>query len=255
MTLARTALRLAAVEALAADPVIAALCDKRVFDSRLTDFDRKEPVPVLIVATDDDQGEAYSQNGGLPFDLTVDLSIEIAMKAVAVDDQDEVVGIGTPATDRELEAALDLLEERAVAVLTAGDSAQARLVRQVTRRISRKKSVRFVTDETGEKLAIRLVTFSASLKGEERHALDLPTGPFARLPDPLRTVCEGMPVGSSAREICQMIFDALPPLDAEPFTGADLALQPSQLSPAAPPVRADQPGGTPEIHDNTHQIP
>jgi predicted nucleic acid-binding protein len=250
MSLARTALRLAAVEALTTDAVIAALCDKRVYDSRLTDFDREEPVPVLIVTTDDDQGEAYSQNGGPPFDTTVELSIEIAMKAVAVDDQNQVVGIGSPATDRELEASLDLLEERAVAVLATNA-----LVRKVTRRVTRKKSVRFVTDDVGEKLAVRFVTLTAALKGEERHALDLPTGPFARLPDPLRTVCVAMPEGSSARATCQMIFDALPPLAAEPFTGANLALQPSALSPSGPPVRADQEGANPEIHDNTHRIP
>lgn len=265
MSLARTALRLAAVEALKADPVIFALCSgpdakgdikTRIYDSRMAEFDRTEPVPVIIVTTDDDQGEGFSaNNGGAPFDLTVDLALEIAVKAWAVDEAGALLGIGSPATDREVEAQLDLIEERAVEALTAGETPQATLVRKVTRKVARKKSARFVEDGTGEKLAIRLVTLSASLKGEDRHVRDLPTGPFHRLPDPLRTVCEAMPAGSSARQTCQMIFDALPDPAAPPFTGADLALQPTALQGSGPPVRGDQPGGTPEIHDNTHQIP
>jgi hypothetical protein len=258
VSLARTALRLAAVEALNSDPVIAALCDGRVYDSRVTDFDHTERVPVIIVTTDDDQGEAYSaNNGGEPFDLTVDLVLEIAMMATAIDDAGDAVGLGSPATDRELEAVLDLLEERAVTILTVPETAAARLVRAVTRRVTRKKSSRFATDETGEKLAIRLTTLSVALKGDDY--VTVPTGPFAALPDPLRTVCAAMPAGSSALATCQLLAAAMPvpdtPADAA-FKGINLILQPVlELSPNGPPPRAAQaPIGTPEITDNTMNL-
>lgn len=256
MSLARTALRLAAVEALKVDPVIAALCAGRIYDSRIGDFSHREPVPVIILRTEDDQGGAFSrQNGGAPFDRTCDLTIEVAMQALAVDQDGAVLGIGTPATDRELEAVLDLIEERAVEVLTVGDSAMARLVRQVTRRVTRVGSTRFATDDTGERLAIRLVSLAAELKGEDRDITVAPAGPFAKLPDPLRTVCAALPAGSSGAVVCQMIVDALPAETLTPFAGADLTLQPvPSLSPAGPPKPPTDPAGTPAIVDKTMSI-
>jgi len=240
MSLARTALRLAAIEALNADPVIAALCEGRVYDSRMEDFDRKEPVPIIIVTTDDDQGEGVSGNGDAPFLRTVEINLEIAVRVVSRDDATNTVTIGSLATDRELEATLDLIEERAVEALTVGEGPAAALVRKVTRTVPRLKSTRFVTDEVGEKLAIRLVTLTANLKGEDRHAADIPTGPFARLPDPLRTVCQAMPADSSALATCQMIHDALPPLEVELYTGADLTLRPDPSQPRPQPGEGEQ---------------
>ncbi|NBJ13206.1 hypothetical protein [Microvirga arsenatis] len=241
MSLARTALRLATVAALKDDPVIAAMCGEitaygelsiRIYDSRLEEFDRKEPVPVIVVTTDDDRRESNAA-GGPAIEHVVDLTVEIAMKALATDDADQVLGIGSPATDGEIEASLDLLEERVIEALEFADAAS--LVRKVTRRPPAMKSSRFVTDETGEKLAIRLVTLTASLKGEDRHAADIPQGPFARLPEPLRTVCAAMPEGSSARATCQMIHDALPPLEVELYTGADITLRPDPSQPLPQP--------------------
>ena len=46
MALARTALRLAAIPTLLADPVVTALCGPRVFDSRIYRLDSAEPVPL-----------------------------------------------------------------------------------------------------------------------------------------------------------------------------------------------------------------
>ena len=70
MSLARTALRLAAIAALETHPVIAARCPGRIFDSRVGDFNHREPVPVIIVTTEELHGEPFNpQNGGEPTDV------------------------------------------------------------------------------------------------------------------------------------------------------------------------------------------
>lgn len=223
MSLARTALRLAVVEALRVDPVIAALVGARIFDSRITALDFQERKPVITVYTEDDNARSFSENnGGEPFDRTVDLVIEIAM--TATDDENGEPVIYSPATDRELEAVLDLLEHRATDAVTVGEGPSGRLVRLVTRRVSVARSSRYPTDETGEKLAIRVITYSASLKGEDRDATAPATGRYATLPDPLRSVCEAMPEHSSGELVCRLIAAAIPPEALIPFEGANLKM-------------------------------
>lgn len=257
MSLARTALRLAAVEALRADPIIAALCGGRVYDSRVADLDAKEPLPAIVVDTGDSQGDAFdAQNGGEPFDEACDLAIEIAMEAVAVDEQGEAFVVAAPGTDRELAATLDLLTHRAAEVLTVGESSQARLLRKVVRRCTRKRIEPFKSDETGDKLRIHLVTLTAQLFGEgQGDATVLPGGAYASLPQPLRAVCEAMPAGSSGEAVCLSLTNALSVPTLNKFAGADLTLQPvPELAPAGPPLREAEPGGSPEIRDDTHTI-
>lgn len=171
--LARTALRLAGIAALNADPVLTAVCPpSRVFDSRIAVFNETEPVPVIVVLTEEMEGDAYDDTGGgPPFDDKVDLVVEIAIRAiVATDGQDDATPvIGVPETDSEMEATLDMLEHRALEALTVADTAQSLLVRQaVLRRADKQKSQRFVDDATGAKLAIRQLTLTASLKGEDQ---------------------------------------------------------------------------------------
>ena len=206
MSLARTALRLQAIEALNSDPVILALVQGRVFDSRISALDHREPVPVILVTTEETKGEAWSvQNGGLPFKASCDLIIEIGMNALAeaVDEHGNAVldGDGAPVqliaratTDRELEAQLDLIEERAIAILTVGETPAAELLRSaIVRRVPRIASSRFATDQTGEKLAIHLLTLSVDfLNPEDDEPLSPPTGAYASLPEPLRTVGRGL---------------------------------------------------------------
>jgi hypothetical protein len=171
--LGRTALRLAGIAALNADPVITALCPpSRVFDSRIAVFNETEPVPVIVVLTEEMEGDAYDDaGGGPPFDDKVDLVVEIAIRAiVATDGQDDATPvIGVPETDAEMEATLDMIEHRALEALTVADTAQSLLVRQaVLRRAEKQKSQRFVDDATGAKLAIRQLMLTASLKGEDQ---------------------------------------------------------------------------------------
>ncbi|WP_201829580.1 hypothetical protein [Microvirga zambiensis] len=238
MSLARTALRLAVSRDLLADPVIAALCPGRVFDSIMDPPTSKEFRPTITVTSEDDNGEAFDpQNGGIPFDQTVDLVLEIAMVALGKG-EGETISIENPVTDRELEAALDLIEHRAVEVITVGEGPA--LTRKVSRRVTKYKSSRFPDNENGLRLAIRVITLTFDMKGEDQlDATVVPTGPFANLPDPLRTVCQLLPAGTSGAVVCQMISDALPPVGVEFFEGADITMRPDPSAPLPQPTEGE----------------
>lgn len=240
MALARTALRLAVVEALLADPTVASICGIRIFDSRISELDSTEPVPVVTVLTEDDGGKAWSQNGGVPFDERCELTLEIAMRCLA--DVADGQAIGVVETDREIEAVLDLLEHCAVECITVGETPQAKLIRSaVTRRVTEFKSMRFTSDDTSVKLAIRVIHLTTDLKGEDQgDATVEPTGPYAHLPQPLRSVALALPAGSSGRAVCDLIAAALTPGAPNPFRGADLVIGPQvALDPDTAPSEQD----------------
>ncbi len=229
MSLARTALRLAVIAALEADATVAAFCVGRIFDSRIEEIDAKEVAPIIIVFTGDEHGKAWSaNNGGPPFDSAVDLNLEISMRIQASADGADVPDIGVPEIDSELEAALDLIEDAAVAAIAVGDTPASILVRQVLRRITEHRSVRYASADTGAKLAMRLVTLTAEMNeddGQQSPFDGVPTGPFAALPEPLRTVASSLPAGSDGLATCQALVAKLTaPVAAQPFTGAASAV-------------------------------
>ena len=243
MSLIRTALRFQAIEVLNADPVIDGLVRGRVYDSRIGVFDHREPVPVIVVTTEETKGEAWDrQNGGMPFRTSCDLVVEIAMNVVAGPEDQQVLGY--VATDSELEAFLDLIEERTIQALAAGDTSQAVLLREhVVRRFGKIASQRFATDQTGEKLAIHLLTLTVDLCDPPADDIfDPPTGEFAALPEPLRTLAPHFLPGLGPRETCTLLAGKLPaptpPPGVPPFAGVDLVLVPQPLDPATTPDRA-----------------
>ncbi|MEE7460683.1 hypothetical protein MFUR16E_04715 [Methylobacterium fujisawaense] len=243
MSLNLTALRLQAIEALNSHPTIAALCPGRVYDSRVGDFDQREPVPVIIVTSEELEGDALSHNnGGLPFRDMCDLVLEVAMNVLDGDGDDAF--IGAPATDREMEASLNLISWCAEQMLTTGrpyplarpTPAGLILTRAVTRRVHRRRMTRFANDQTGEKLAIHLITYRVEVKTETPDARALPTGTYAALPDPLRTVCAAA-TDPSAQQVCRMLAAAvalptLVPLQTGTF---DPAKAPADPPPGAQP--------------------
>ncbi|WP_158810228.1 hypothetical protein [Beijerinckia sp. L45] len=251
MSLARTALRMAAVAALRADPVIAALCPDRVFDSRIDKLDAEDPVPVIVVYTEDDKGRPWSvNNGGPPFDHACDLLFEISMRVVAEavgDDGSSAPVIGMAETDTEAEVTLDLLEERAIDAVTVADTPQSLLIRTaVTRRAVELVSVRFVSADAGSKLALRMVTLSTHLKINQADPRDIATGPFAALPDPLRTVASAQVPGSYSYQICLGLAAKLNPAPTpQPLEGMDLTYQVQQLTAGETPSQTDQDASTP----------
>ena len=253
MSLARTALRLSVVSALQADPVLAVIVTPdRVYDSLIQEFEAETLVPTIVVLTEADSGEAFDrQNGGPPFNQTCSLSLEIAMRQTVQDDDGEPA-LGTVATDRELEASLDLIDEAAINAITIADTPQSRLVRQaVTRRIVKRDSNRFAADGTGVKYAIREVILSAELKGDDvRNPLDVPPGPFSSLPNPLRTVAEVLAPDSSGYAICVRIAMLLAGPAPQQFMGIDVTYAPKQPAyPPGPPVALTDPSVPDPIED------
>jgi len=250
VSLIRAACRLQAIETLNSDPVLDGMCQGRVYDSRISAFDHKDPVPTILVTTEETKGEAWShQNGGAPFGLACDLVLEIAMNSVgtfAFDPQGNPVepyeALGYAATDAELEADLDLLEERAIEILTRGETAAAQLLRTVIKRVPHVASSRFATDQTGEKFAVHLVTLRVELfTPEDADAFDVATGPYALLPEPLRTIAASSDPDGLPRSICDRLIARMSPVPAPvpptPFTGADMILAPQVLDAADAPNR------------------
>lgn len=233
MTLARTALRLAAVNALKGEigsstPTIA---ENRIYDSRIGDISPEvyaaDAMPTVIVLTDEDEGDALShQNGGPPFKRLVSLVFEFAMVQgmdVPVADGGTAFVPGYPATDAEHEASLDLLEFQIAQRLAYNPDPECVLFRSFTR-IRKHDCHRQVLDEYGVKVAARVLTWQVEVSDDQvmvRRTTDpQPTG-LDVLPEPLRSVAKALPDGVEL-DTCKAIAAALTPLTAEPFEGLDV---------------------------------
>ena len=216
MTLARTALRLAAVGSLSgvkgSRPTMA---DNRVFDSRITFIDPKsvtDAKPILIVQTDGDEGDptdmkdGISPNGGPPFWRNTDLVIECAMVARADDAAGEFV-IGYPVTDAQLEAQLDFLEHQVWTTLAYGQSKVAQLFRKTTK-VMHYESHRQASDEHGDRAAVRILTFKCRVHDFCPMPKADATG-FDRLPKPLSDVAKVLDPNSYAGKAVLALADAM----------------------------------------------
>lgn len=231
--LTRFCLRLCAVEVIATDAVLASALGGRVYDSEMGAVEQTEPMPLVIVHSETSGGEARSsQNGGPPFDDTVDLVFEIICAAQAVDEAGNP-GLFVPATTRELEAALDVIEHRVTQALAYSETPLARAMRRhVLVRILKSHSDRFASDDAGGRLASRLLTLTCQTREVEDEvyikADELPGGTFARLPEPLRSIAPLFPEGSSAHTTMTIVASQLLQAEAGPeFTGADFAVTPT----------------------------
>jgi hypothetical protein len=213
MSLARTALRLAAVEALCPTAALAAdgpwqtLAQKYVFDSRINpiedDLKVGEDRPIICVYTEHDDGKSGQGRGGPPFLLTIDLVLELSIVVkIAKDGDPENFIVGEPETDPELEAALDLLEAQIKFILLY--AAPGRIWREVSKsRVHNPRSTIHRTSEEGIRLAKRTMTWKVEVEDDQYEAAPkAPLKGFAILPWPLRTVAEMLPEGSYGRKVC-----------------------------------------------------
>jgi hypothetical protein len=219
--LARTALRLITVAALAGRTIAAG----RVDDSRLSDLAPEsvpeDGLPVLMVICDDDDGDAWSeQNGGPPFDRMIDLNIEMAMasRVQYVDPNDpasSVYVVEAPDTDARLEASLDFLEFQSIRELAFGVTPFAVMFRMLAR-ITHRACHRAASDD-GVKIAARLLTLRCRVNDDEIETLDVsapaPAGLDA-LPEPLRSVAKLLPPDSSGGVICAALAAKLTQITA-----------------------------------------
>lgn len=225
---ARLGLRLAAVEVLRADPFVLAATGGKVLDSQ-SGATEPAPLPIILVHTETMEGQAWSaNNGGPPFNASCDIVFEITH--VASDENEDDVVLYRPVTTAELEAGLDLLEGRIPRVLAFAEGALAVAMRRtVLKRITALHSERF-EDDQGVRRASRLLRLTCDLveDQEDDPADALPTGPFAALPEPLRSLAPLLPAGSSGRSVLEQAAAALPgPGDAEAMlAGVDMTIRP-----------------------------
>lgn len=237
MTLVRTALRLATVAALQGPSPVAGptIARNRVYDSRISDFSPEtygsDAKPSVIVLTDEDEGTALSrQNGGPPFERLINLTIEFAM--VQGFDLDVANGgtefvPGYPATDAEHEASLDLLEHQITQRL-AFDPADVGVLWRSLCRAWKMDCHRQVVDETGVKIAARILTWQVEVHDDEPDIFnpetdDIPTG-LDVLPPTLRTVAKSLAAGSTGRKVCEGLAASLTPLQVDPLEGIDFRI-------------------------------
>jgi len=230
MTLARTALRLAVVQAIAGvkgdRPTIA---EGRVYDSRASaeqpEAFAEDAKAIVLVLTDGDEGDALSdQNGGPPFRRNIELVLDIGMVCQEkADDEPSGYVLVYPDTDARLEASLDVLETQIIRQLAAGGDPLA-IWFQNHVRVWKRESHRQVEDETGVKLARRVTTLACELS-DDKYEVDA-TG----LPEPLHSVAVLMPPGSYGAETCATIAANLgpTPFDAVDFDGVNMQISVGQ---------------------------
>lgn len=233
MSLVRTALRMAALNALkggtpSTGPTLA---KNRVYDSRINDFSPEtypaDALPTIIITTDDDEGDGLSeQNGGPPFKRMVKLVMEFAMiQGFYVDGADTDFVPGYPATDAEHEASLDLLELQIAQRLAYDLDSKCALFRSFTR-VMKYDCHRQTLEDTGVKIAARVLTWQVEVSDDQvsiyKEGTPSPTG-LDVLPLPLRTIAKSLPAGA-ALDICNALAAALSPLTSEQLQGLDVTM-------------------------------
>ena len=207
--LSRACLRLAACAALRnATPA-----QDRVFDSRIGSVDGFVPdqaLPVIAVYTEEDEGDALSaQNGGPPFRQCVSLILELTMIEAAYDDAGKITDITAPATDGELEAALDTLEALARIALTESYAPNSVLFRIIAKRAEHSMSIRFTEPKTSTRLAIRYVTYKYEVDDVPLLNFDASLTGLDRLPEPFRTIAKAWADDAPEKDIAKAIADQL----------------------------------------------
>jgi hypothetical protein len=199
--LARTALRLATLEALRPTAALPSgpwptIAGAAVFDSRvdpIEDLKIGENQPVVCVYTEDDEGSSGQARGGPPFRQVVELCFELSIVARVPSGSDPTVyAAGIPETDAELEASLDLLEAQIRFICFYGPTGT--LWRTLThRKVTAPSSRVSRSSEEAVRLAQRRVSWKTEVLDDcfDPAPATNPAG-FDRLPEPLQTVVKAL---------------------------------------------------------------
>lgn len=218
MALERTALRIAAVEALApaaqfdaATPSWPTLAGNHVYDSEMSPIDDlsvDEKRPIVIVYSERDQSTFPQDYGGAPIGRSITLRIEMSVVA-AIDVDGETYIVALPTSAPEVEAQLDLLEDQVMFALRYGATGAlyrkiggARIVGQMSE-----------PDRSGEE-AVRIAMRTLTLTLAPSPSCTDPSPAIAatgldRLPEPLRTVAQALPASSYATPILATLAAAV----------------------------------------------
>lgn len=222
MGLYRTALRLATLEALRptallqqASPSWPTWAEGRVFNSRIDpieDLTVDHHKAVIVIYTDEDQGQGGQMRGGPPFRRVVDLCFRISQIARVADGDGGQYNAGVPETDDELEFELDALEYQIGLALLF--SPAGKVWRELCgSMITDPRSVPQRDSEEGARLAMRDVIWKVQVPDDlpnflpEQNLLGLD-----RLPDPLRCVVNKLSDSSFAKMIAATAGTAMPTL-------------------------------------------
>jgi hypothetical protein len=186
---------------------------------------RPDAKPTIILLTDQDDGEALSdQNGGPPFRRRIEVVLEIGMTQ-SIKDEGEFV-VGYPDTDARHEASLDYLEFQAIRRLSYDPAPMSVLFRKIAR-IRKVDCHRQVADDPSVKIAARILTLTCEVSDDQVQVFsaadDQPVG-VAALPDPLRSVAEALPDGSSGADVVAAIIGAMSTLSAPALDGIDITV-------------------------------
>lgn len=243
MTLARTALRLAAVNALRNQTI----AEDRVYDSMIGTLDladEEERKPVIIVLTESDEGGSMSAQA-FGFWRHVDLQIEIGV--VVGERQGLEIIPGYPETDAQAEMMLDLLEYNVIHALTRQLGTGTTLAtdpfwlfRKVCLHIEKFSSLRSADAQTGVKIAARTYTLTCKVQDDAVGFNETASG-FDRFPEPLRTVAQNLPPGTPEADTLEALAEKLFPVTAPAFKGMDA------IADADPAGAADAPQA-PQVH-------
>lgn len=247
--LARTFLRLCALEAVrpsslpvdTPDDQWPTIATSFWFDSRLDPIDETaldERRSVGAVYTEDDHQERISQTGALFFQECVDLVFEISVVAMARGDGDEIV-IGTPYTDAELDAALDLLENQVWFCLIAAPSGA--LFRRMSKKIRAIRSHVMRSGEEAVRLAARTITYKVDLADVCYQGA--PTAPLAgldRLPPFLKSIADGLAGSAYYAKVIDAVAARAPAMPvATPLQSVGATIDPRTARGAPPDSAAE----------------
>lgn len=181
--LTRIALRIALQEALRG----ATLAGDNVLDSQFTALDLDadgnlridQDRPFISVYTDG--GRIGAGNGFLSLfgdDPTVELVIEAGISAAMVEEDREkgitnIIGIGLPDTDANMEISLDLMMRQVADALVAPDNAWADLARELMGNVSSIERSRIGQKQNGTRVAAQEVRIMAGLLADPAKGADL----------------------------------------------------------------------------------
>lgn len=204
MSFARLALRLATVKALAG----VTIAGDRVRDSeigQIEDIAENEAAPVIIVYTDDEEVDIsrrdLSSHDGLQA-LVIQIAVTTRMKGGEAP-------LPPLLTSEGIEMTLDLIERQVLATLTGGQSAWAKVWRQLTPEIKKRRSRRGASAQDGVRFAGREIEISVKLPKEPNS--DSVSGPvwadfFAAVADdadlaPVSASLQAIAVGDAALDV------------------------------------------------------
>lgn len=219
MSLSRTALRLAVVEALspyaqnvAATPVWPTFADRQVFDSQITPvayagIDPKTPTIVVSVDGSKNEGQPGAQDVTFAGDgrematLAFEIMVPVAQQG---ESGDAVYEIGP--TDAAAKAFLEMIEEQ---ILQRLDDARANgPLQHVLIHITEVESQPYSDADAGILLSATRLEVTCRIRQRERWPAPGATG-LDRLPNPLRDVAKALPAQSYGGKIAAGLAEVL----------------------------------------------